>query len=46
MLDEARESYPKEIVHELKSDSEKEMKENVQRIKQWIDMWKKDNRVK
>ncbi len=43
VLDEARESYPEQIVHELRSDSKEELDKNVERIKQWVQMWKKDN---
>lgn len=43
VLDEARESYKEEIVHELKSDSMEDVEQNLGRIKQWIQMWKKDN---
>ncbi len=43
VLDEARESYPEQIVHELRSDTEEEMSSNKDRIMQWIQMWKRDN---
>ena len=43
VLDEARDSYREEIVHELRSESEEELKSNVDRIKLWIQMWRKDN---
>jgi adenylate kinase len=45
VLDEARESYPEEMVHELRSDSEDQLEDNLGRIKMWIDAWKKDNCV-
>ncbi len=43
VLDEARDSYPEEIVHQLRSDTEEDLDENLGRIKQWVQMWKKDN---
>ena len=44
VLDEARESYAPEIVHELRGDSTEELESNVARIRQWVDAWKKDNK--
>lgn len=35
LLDEARNSYPQEIVHELQSSTVEDMQSNVQRIEQW-----------
>ncbi|XP_012256167.1 adenylate kinase isoenzyme 6 isoform X2 [Athalia rosae] len=43
ILDEAKASYKDEIVHELQSNTNEEMEENVNRICQWIDQWKIDN---
>ena len=43
VLEEARESYPVEIVHELRSDVESDIQSNVGRIKSWIDQWKLQN---
>lgn len=36
ILDEARDSYPDEIVHELSSNSEDEMEKNVDHLVSWI----------
>ena len=46
LLDEARESYAHERVHELKSDSDGDREENVRRIKAWIAQWAADNEAK
>lgn len=45
VLDEARESYREEIVHELRSDAEGDIESNLSRINAWIESWKKDNDV-
>ncbi|XP_075215011.1 adenylate kinase isoenzyme 6 [Lycorma delicatula] len=45
LLDEARESYKSEIVHELQSDTDDDMGSNIGRILAWINQWKKDNNV-
>ena len=42
VLDEARESYAKEIVVELKSESTEDIENNVDRIVQWIRTWRKE----
>ncbi|TCD66369.1 factor activating pos9 [Steccherinum ochraceum] len=42
VLDEARSSYAPEIVVELKSEGTEDLENNVARIVQWIDVWKKD----
>lgn len=39
ILDEARESYDQNIVHEVPSNTLEEMESNVQRVKQWMDQW-------
>ena len=44
VLEEARESYAKEIVVELQSDSIEQMEENVSRIKAWKDQWMINNK--
>ncbi|KAG0216682.1 P-loop containing nucleoside triphosphate hydrolase protein [Mortierella sp. GBAus27b] len=44
VLEEARESYAKEILVELQSDSIEQMEENVSRIKAWKDQWMIDNK--
>ncbi|KAJ8679274.1 hypothetical protein QAD02_015061 [Eretmocerus hayati] len=43
ILEEAKESYSSEIVHELQSDVPEQTMNNVDRICQWIEQWKKDN---
>jgi adenylate kinase len=43
ILDEARESYDPQIVHEVPSNTLEEMESNVQRVKQWIDQWIEDH---
>lgn len=43
LLDEAKNSYKEEIVHELPSDSSEQMVDNLNRICQWIEQWKSDN---
>eukprot|EP00588_Corethron_pennatum_P022832 CAMPEP_0194313238 /NCGR_PEP_ID=MMETSP0171-20130528/10133_1 /TAXON_ID=218684 /ORGANISM="Corethron pennatum, Strain L29A3" /LENGTH=103 /DNA_ID=CAMNT_0039068103 /DNA_START=355 /DNA_END=663 /DNA_ORIENTATION=+ len=39
VLEEAKESYEEEIVHEVQSNSIEEMDANVKRIEQWIQQW-------
>lgn len=41
ILEEAQDSYREEIVHELQSNTLDEMKENVERILNWICEWSK-----
>ncbi|CAO3621724.1 unnamed protein product [Cunninghamella blakesleeana] len=43
VLEEARESYAPEIVVELKSNDIDDMESNVERVKLWLDAWKKNN---
>lgn len=43
VLDEARDSYAKEIVHEVQSNTLGDMESNVTRIEQWTQQWVKDN---
>lgn len=42
VLDEARGSYPTEIVVELKSEGTEDLESNITRIVQWINAWKAD----
>jgi adenylate kinase len=42
VLEEARESYPPEIVVELKSESTEDLEANIARIVDWIVVWKKE----
>ena len=39
ILEEARESYKKEIVHELQSNSTDELETNLEQIEAWIQQW-------
>ena len=43
VLDEARSSYPQEIVVELRSESTEDLEANVGRLVEWIDLWRKDH---
>jgi adenylate kinase len=40
VLDEARESYKKEIVVELTNNTVEEMESNASRIQQWLASWR------
>lgn len=40
--DEAREAYQQEIVVELQSESMEDLRDNVDRILQWIHNWRED----
>ncbi|KAF8572274.1 hypothetical protein P879_01826 [Paragonimus westermani] len=39
ILDEARESYAENIVHELQSNCAEDMEQNAARISEWINQW-------
>jgi adenylate kinase len=43
VLDEARESYDVDIVHEVPSNTVEEMDSNVERCKQWVEQWIANN---
>jgi adenylate kinase len=43
ILEEAKESYNEEIVYELQNDTLEQIKDNVNRVCQWIEQWKTDN---
>lgn len=45
ILDEARQSYAQEIVHELQSNAVEDLQSNVERACQWCDQWVKDRGV-
>jgi len=45
LLDEAREAYAAEVVHELPSNTPDQVEENVERISQWIQAWKANHGV-
>ena len=42
VLEEARSSYPAEIIVELQSDSMEQLEDNVARIVEWITLWLKN----
>lgn len=42
ILEEARESYAHEIVHEVPSNTVEDMENNVNRVEQWCKQWMKD----
>lgn len=43
VLEEARESYDENIVHELASNTIDDLNNNVSRVKSWIENWKADH---
>ncbi len=43
VLEEARSSYPAEIVVELQSEGTEDLEANVARIVQWIKSWAQDH---
>ena len=43
ILDEAKESYAAEIVHEMPSENLEQMDANVARVGTWLAAWKADN---
>ena len=43
ILEEAREAYDAEIVHEVPSNTLEDMESNIQRIEQWRKQWIADN---
>jgi len=43
ILEEARESYAHEIVHEVPSNTVEDMDNNVNRVAEWCKQWEKDN---
>ena len=45
ILDEARQSYAPEIVHELQSNTVEDLQSNVQRACDWCEQWVKDRGV-
>ena len=42
VIEEARSSYPQEIVVELTSEGTEDLESNVSRLVQWIRAWRKD----
>lgn len=45
ILEEARESYNKNIVHELNNTTPQQLDDNLARICFWIQNWKRDNGI-
>lgn len=45
LLEEAHSSYREEIVHELQSNTEEQMQDNLNKICMWLEHWKRDNKV-
>lgn len=45
ILDEAREAYDPEIVHELQSNTKEDMEANIQRVHAWEKQWIKDHTI-
>jgi adenylate kinase len=43
VLEEARSSYPHEIVVELRSESTEDMEANISRLVDWIGQWQRDH---
>lgn len=43
VLEEAREGYPEEAVHEVPSNSLEELESNVSRVEQWLEAWRHNN---
>jgi adenylate kinase len=43
VLEEARSSYPTEIIVELQSQTTEDLESNVTRIISWIEAWKNDH---
>lgn len=46
VLEEAKESYPEEAVHEVPSNTVEDLESNVSRVSQWLEAWKGDNKGK
>lgn len=46
MLEEAKESYDENIVHELRSNTMEDFEENFNNIMNWLEEWKKNNESK
>jgi adenylate kinase len=42
-LDEARETFDENLVHEITNETEEEFKKNVENLLNWIDQWSTDN---
>lgn len=44
ILEEVRESYKNEIIHELQSNTPEEAKKNITNICNWVQQWESDNK--
>lgn len=44
VLQEARDSYPQQIIVDLKSESSQDLENNVANIVEWINQWMKDHK--
>ena len=42
ILEEARESYAHEVVHEVQSNTVEDMENNATRVEEWCKQWMKD----
>ena len=42
ILQDAREGYAEQIVHELQSDTVEQLEANAERVVQWADQWRRD----
>lgn len=45
LLDEAKDSYAEQLVHELFSNTPEDMESNLEKIILWIEAWKRQNGV-
>lgn len=43
VLEEAKEAYPEEAVHEVTSNTVEELESNISRVVQWLDAWRSNN---
>ena len=43
ILEEAKESYQPEIVHELQNNTLEDFELNINQIEQWVDQWRTTN---
>lgn len=44
ILEEAKESYSDDIVHELKGETKEQLKDNITRVVSWVEKWIEDNK--
>ncbi|KAG1680882.1 Adenylate kinase isoenzyme 6 [Nymphon striatum] len=43
ILEETREAYEPEIIHELQNDTDGDLEKNIDNICKWVECWKNDN---